>query len=275
MEPLLKVFGPPIGVLVELRLDHSEFLSLYCNDGRFSLQNMHNYQHAASYPSFIVSGIVDLLGTRVRLPPGTEQAFLALAFSVEAFLMTAHKKHEALDATVHFLLALTMWACTLCTLCELLVRHSVLATAGRALSCMMQGMWLIQIGQIMHTTPKPWRVDGSMAGNMLAPVLFAMLIVLASVVLLALYLVLQVWHGRSSHQHMVFPFSDSLEETEFSNRIQGNGDSANEDSDTQGSDSEDRQAPHPKAGSRRQQLRRAFQLFTPGHDTKDKGGHLV
>ncbi len=51
---------------------------------------------------------------------------------------------------------------------------------------------LLQIGQIMHTNPKPWRVDASMAGTMLAPVLFAMLIVLASVILLALYLVLQV-----------------------------------------------------------------------------------
>lgn len=26
IEPLLKIFGPPLGILVELRLDHSEFL---------------------------------------------------------------------------------------------------------------------------------------------------------------------------------------------------------------------------------------------------------
>lgn len=31
---------------------------LRCQDGRFSLQNLHNYQHAASYPAFIVSGNV-------------------------------------------------------------------------------------------------------------------------------------------------------------------------------------------------------------------------
>ena len=73
------------------------------------------------------------------------QVFLTLAFIVEAFLMTAHKKHEALDATVHGLLALTMWACALCTLGELFAPHSVLATAGRSLSCLMQGMWLIQV----------------------------------------------------------------------------------------------------------------------------------
>lgn len=33
IEPLLKLFGPPIGVLVELRLDHSEFLCVLSFDG--------------------------------------------------------------------------------------------------------------------------------------------------------------------------------------------------------------------------------------------------
>ena len=30
--------------------------SLYCADGRFAIGNIHNYQHAASYPAFIASG---------------------------------------------------------------------------------------------------------------------------------------------------------------------------------------------------------------------------
>jgi hypothetical protein len=81
------------------------------------------------------------------------QMFLTLAFIIEAFLMTAHKKHEALDATVHGLLALTMWACALCTLGELFVPHSVLATAGRSLSCLMQGMWLIQVTLLITQLP--------------------------------------------------------------------------------------------------------------------------
>ena len=53
-------------------------------------------------------------------------------------------------------------------------------------------MWDLQIGQIMHTTPLPWRMDESVAGIMLAPVLFAMLTLLCAVILLALYLILQV-----------------------------------------------------------------------------------
>lgn len=50
----------------------------------------------------------------------------------------------------------------------------------------------MQIGQIMYTTPLPWRTDESVAGTMLAPVLFAMLTLLSAVILLALYLILQV-----------------------------------------------------------------------------------
>ena len=40
----------------------------------------------------------------------------------------------------------------------------------------------------------------------------------------------QCWQDRRCHQHMHLPLSDRLEEVEFSNKIQGSGDSANEDS---------------------------------------------
>jgi hypothetical protein len=73
------------------------------------------------------------------------QAFLALAFGTEAFLMTAHQKHEVLDQTVHSLLALTMWACAIALLAELRCPGSLLASAARCLGCLMQGMWLIQV----------------------------------------------------------------------------------------------------------------------------------
>lgn len=73
------------------------------------------------------------------------QAFLSLAFGIEAFLMSMHKKHEALDETVHWLLALTMWACAVSILLEMVWKHSVLPSAARSLSCIMQGMWLIQV----------------------------------------------------------------------------------------------------------------------------------
>ena len=78
------------------------------------------------------------------------QAFLSLAFGVEAFLMSAHKKHDALDHSVHSLLALTMWACTGSILLEMARPQSVLASAARSLSCIMQGMWMIQASICMN-----------------------------------------------------------------------------------------------------------------------------
>ncbi len=73
------------------------------------------------------------------------QAFLSLAFGIEAFLMSSHKKHQVLDETVHWLLALTMWACAVSILLEMVWKHSVLPSAARSLSCIMQGIWLIQV----------------------------------------------------------------------------------------------------------------------------------
>ena len=35
--------------------------SLMCKDGRFSIPNLHNYQHAASYPAFMLSGVSQTL----------------------------------------------------------------------------------------------------------------------------------------------------------------------------------------------------------------------
>ena len=58
--------------------------------------------------------------------------------------MLSHRKHEALDQVVHALLAGTMLACSAFTAAELAAPRSLLLTAGRALACLMQGMWLVQ-----------------------------------------------------------------------------------------------------------------------------------
>ena len=65
--------------------------------------------------------------------------------------MSMHKKHDALDQSVHSLLALTMWACAGSILLEMARPRSVLASAARSLSCIMQGMWMIQV---CHNRPR-------------------------------------------------------------------------------------------------------------------------
>lgn len=44
------------------------------------------------YLAFMVSGVIDLVGHRRRLPAGMEQCFLALAFLVEGILLGFHLK---------------------------------------------------------------------------------------------------------------------------------------------------------------------------------------
>ena len=80
------------------------------------------------------------------------QAFLSLAFGVEAFLMSSCTKHDPEDQSVHFLLALTMWACAVSIVLEIAWPYSLLPSAARSLSCIMQGMWMIQVG--CHTVPQ-------------------------------------------------------------------------------------------------------------------------
>lgn len=81
----------------------------------------------------------------VSLPEGTEKAFLALAFGLEGFVITLHKKSEAFDAMVHGLLAATMWAAALFVGLEIRYPKSLLVSGGRSLAVLLQGMWLVQV----------------------------------------------------------------------------------------------------------------------------------
>lgn len=126
VEPILKVVLPFIAVSIELYFDHLKegFQHLYCVQGtkyagRFAGDNINNWQHAAIYPAFVLSGLVDLISTKVPVPPGTNHAFLGVAVAIEAFLMGTHEKHEPQDKMVHFLLFVAMLLCLVAVLTEL------------------------------------------------------------------------------------------------------------------------------------------------------------
>lgn len=85
------------------------------------------------------------MATRSSMHPRTAvcasaQVFLALAFGMEGFLMSSHKKHEALDQSVHMHLAGTMLACATFAAAEVAAPRSLLLSSGRILACLMQGM---------------------------------------------------------------------------------------------------------------------------------------
>ena len=48
---------------------------MFCAEtGRFALLHSNNWQHAAAYPTVILSGTTDLAGLWLHLPAGAEQA---------------------------------------------------------------------------------------------------------------------------------------------------------------------------------------------------------
>ncbi|KAK9813843.1 hypothetical protein WJX73_001440 [Symbiochloris irregularis] len=201
IEPVLKTFGAPFGILVELRLDHTSFLNLICReDGTFAMRHIHNWQHASSYPGFIVSGAVDFLGMWVPLPPGTQQVFLALSFGLEGFLMLMHKKHEALD----------------------------------------EGAWLCSMGQMLFTESVAWQPGPGRPGAgaaMMAPAAFAMVVLALGVCMLLLYVCMHIVFERVGGYHRLpttmqehDPHEPHFKGLELSREFSGD-DSANEQSE--------------------------------------------
>ena len=71
--------------------------TLHCADGRLSLGNMHNYQHAASYPAFIVSG-KPVLPT-ARLTPNTPLYVSAQAPWILVACNLCRQRHSDLSLT--------------------------------------------------------------------------------------------------------------------------------------------------------------------------------
>ena len=68
-----------------------------------------------------------------------------MAFGIEGFLMTMHKKHLAMDAVTHALLGYTMLAGALGVILELRAPHNFLVSVFRAFAVMLQGVWLMAV----------------------------------------------------------------------------------------------------------------------------------
>lgn len=202
IEPIIKIILPPVAVSIELYFDHSDgYRYMICPpgtkfEGRFALTHINNWQHTVIYPSFVLSGIIDLVSTRVSLPRGTTHAFLATAFANMAFIMGTHEKHEAQDKMVHWLLFVSMVLCMLFVLLEMHTPRNPLPALGRAASTILQGAWLVQIAKIEFEDRVLWEEKYG-AGAMIAPVYFVAIgvIVLTSMTaLLAVMALVRSWN---------------------------------------------------------------------------------
>jgi hypothetical protein len=195
-EPVLKIILPFLYVSVELYFDHSDgFQYLQCPKGtlyagRFALSHINNWQHAATYPPLVISGIIDILGaTLVPFPQGTGHVFLAASFAVQAFVMGTHKKHKPQDAMVHWLLFLAMLLCFLFVILELHAPKNPLPALGRGAAAIFLGAWLCVIGKIEFEQLPQWSEEYP-GGVMLAPIYFVSVAVLVLCAVTALGLIM-------------------------------------------------------------------------------------
>ena len=157
LEPILKVSGAILGILLELFPDHE--YALMDKDGEFIVTHLNNYGHCTMYAFFGLSGAVDLLlwHQKLPLPPGLDYIALATAFLIEGMLFAFHLDgRPQLDVRVHTLLYMIIFATAIITLIEMLWAKNALFSFVRAYLTALQGTWFYQIAFTFYG-PKYWK----------------------------------------------------------------------------------------------------------------------
>lgn len=175
LEPIAKILLPFIGINGELWAGHESWRSMYADTGIFNVDNLNDWQHSCMYLAFMISGVIDLLGTRRKLPQGTEQGFLALAFLTEGILLGFHLKGPDFEVIIHKLLVYTIVGCCGVILAEGAFPNNPLLSLARVTFVMLQGTWFMQIAKMMYNMPfkAQWH-PCYMGSAMFAPVVYAL-----------------------------------------------------------------------------------------------------
>lgn len=204
LEPVVKVVFPLLAMVLELYLAHKGgWRTLICpagsvRAGHIFSNHIGNWQHAAMYPGFIVSGLVDIVALKFELPDGVQQAYLGLAFFAESFLMGLHVKHEPLDKMVHLLLFGAMLCNCLFVVLEIFFPHNFLVSCGRCAATYLQGSWFIVVADMMFTGRIMWDVsEGDMAPAMFAPVQFVITNICIICYMILVFIVFLVYYGNT------------------------------------------------------------------------------
>lgn len=129
-----------------------------------------HYHHVSMYFFYATSGLVEILMYRgLPLPEGSDYVASLLATVVVWLLFNFHLHGRAhLDVLVHSLLMYIAGAQALCTMVEMVRRHSILLSLGRAYCSLLQGTWLCQAGFVLYSrTPSIPRWDEHSHSDML------------------------------------------------------------------------------------------------------------
>eukprot|EP00118_Oscarella_pearsei_P008665 m.45927 g.45927 ORF g.45927 m.45927 type:complete len:241 (+) comp33645_c0_seq1:83-805(+) len=152
IEPWAKTTLPLCGIFLEL--GGAKF-SLY--DDEREMTNVNDFSHAAMYFTFLLNGVVNLVGQRYFLPESIERLLFALAFSVETLLFAFHVSgHDKFDVYVHILLCLASASCVLSLVMQIMNPSGVMSHLALSTCILLQGTWLWQIAFVLYGGSAAW-----------------------------------------------------------------------------------------------------------------------
>lgn len=215
LEPLIKVILPSIGILGELWLGHSSWMTLLGADGKFVVDNINVWQHAAMYLAFVVSGAVDMLGHFAGLPSGAERGFLGLAFLIEGLLLAFHLKGPEIEVTMHLIVALLVFATVASIAVEAAAPRSLMVATVRPAVTVLQGVWWIQMAYMMFLSNPAFDPD-EMGGVMMTPVILVTHMLWVAVGTLFLLLIMRFMYSKFLGREVAFA---PLKSTEGNGRL--------------------------------------------------------
>lgn len=195
LEPLIKIILPFIGINGELWLGHESWRTLNAPDGRFVVDNINDWQHSAMYASFMAAGAVDLLGHYAGAPPGTDRAFLGLAYLSQFLLLVFHLKGPPIEIMVHLILALQVAATVVAIGVEAAAPGSVVVASLRPALTVLQGVWWVQTAYILYVSDPAFDPE-EMGGTMMTPVLLVVHMLWIAVAALGLLLLMRAGYRR-------------------------------------------------------------------------------
>jgi hypothetical protein len=206
VEPVVKMLLPFIGMNLELWAGHVSYRRMYDPaTGHFEQGNIQDWQHAAMYSAFLVSGVVDLIGFYTSpgtLPAGTEHGFLGLSLLIEGLLFAFHLKGTLLDMRVHLILVMVVFLAAAVCFAEVAKPHSIVVSTVRAQLVMLQGLWFYQIAAILFKDNPAW--DPTTHGSvMMVPFFFVMWTMVVAFGTLLLFVVVAVYRQRQPAYHAV------------------------------------------------------------------------
>uniref|UniRef100_A0A667YX05 Transmembrane protein 45B n=1 Tax=Myripristis murdjan TaxID=586833 RepID=A0A667YX05_9TELE len=156
----LQIFAAFVGIMVEQFVVDGPHAHLYDKENDSWVKLM-NWQHSTMYLFFGISGFVCVVSTASKLlPVGADRFALSVALFVEGFLFYHHVAHRPhLDAHVHTLLLVPVFAGSASTMLEVFKRNHIILELFKAGMFILQGSWFYQIGFVLYPLRGPeWKL---------------------------------------------------------------------------------------------------------------------